>query len=139
MLWSSRRCKGPHCISIDEFPKESHEMSSELTASRCPQCGLLAVPPEPFGCERCGTPAAQLVAASVSSDGVVVGHAVVHQHASSEPATPFVIVEVRLDAGPVLRSLLRGAGPGDVALGDRVAGATDDGRFAFVAATGAGR
>ena len=112
-------------------------MPSELAASRCPQCGLLAVPPEPFGCERCGAPAAPLSAASVSSAGVVVGHAVVHEHARPEPPTPFVVVEVRLDDGPVLRSLLRGAGPGDVDLGDRVEGATEAGRFAFVTATGA--
>jgi uncharacterized OB-fold protein len=107
-------------------------MSTELTASRCPQCGLLAVPPEPFGCERCGTPAAQLSSAAVSSAGVVVGHAVVHEHARPEPPTPFVVVEVRLDEGPVVRSLLDGAGPGDVELGDRVEGATEAGRFAFV-------
>jgi uncharacterized protein len=112
-------------------------MTSELTASRCPRCGLLAVPPEPFGCERCGTPAAQLSPAAVSSAGVVIGHAVVHEHARAEPPTPFMVVEVRLDDGPVVRSLLRGAGPGDVDLGDRVEGVTEAGRFGFVAATGA--
>jgi uncharacterized protein len=111
-------------------------MSSELTASRCPQCGLLAVPPEPFGCERCGTPAVHLAPAAVSSAGDVVGHAVVHEHARPEPPTPFVVVEVRLDDGPVVRSLLRDAGPGDVELGDRVEGVTEAGRFCFVKATG---
>ena len=107
-------------------------MSCQLEASRCPQCGLLAVPPEPIGCERCGTPAAGLVGTTVSSAGVVIGHAVVHEHASPEPTTPFVVVEVRLDDGPVVRSLLRGAGPGAVDLGDRVEGALEDERFAFV-------
>jgi uncharacterized OB-fold protein len=112
-------------------------MSSDLTATRCPQCGLLAVPPEPFGCERCGIPAAQLSPSSVSSAGVVVGRAVVYEHTRPDPPTPFVVVEVRLDEGPVVRSLLRGAGPGDVDLGDRVEGATEAGRFAFVTAAGA--
>jgi uncharacterized OB-fold protein len=112
-------------------------MSSELTATRCPRCGLLAVPPEPFGCERCGTPAVELVPATVSSAGTVIGHAVVHEHGQPEPPTPFVVVEVRLDDGPVVRSLLRGAGPGDVDVGDRVEGATQAGRFAFLAATAA--
>lgn len=110
-------------------------MSHELEASRCPQCGLLAVPPEPIGCERCGTPGGELQRTSTASSGVVIGHAVVHQHARPEPATPFVVVEVRLDAGPVVRSLLRDAGPGDVDLGDRVEGATLATRFAFVAAS----
>src|SRR3954462_12230509 len=112
-------------------------MTHVLDASRCPRCGLLAVPPEPIGCERCGTPASELAAAAVSSAGAVIGHAVVHEHARPEPPTPFVVVEVRLADGPVVRSLLRGAGPGDVDLGDRVEGATEDGRFAFVTANGA--
>ena len=107
-------------------------MACQLDASRCPQCGLLAVPPEPIGCERCGAPAAELAATTVGSSGVVIGHAVVHEHARAEPATPFVVVEVRLDDGPVVRSLLRAAAPGDVALGDRVEGAVEADRFAFV-------
>jgi hypothetical protein len=74
----------------------------------------------------------------VASTGEVVGHAVVHEHARPEPPTPFVVVEVRLDDGPVVRSLLRGAGPDAVALGDRVSGAMENGRFAFVA-SGASR
>jgi uncharacterized OB-fold protein len=111
-------------------------MASELEGSRCPGCGLVAVPPEPIGCERCGTPVAALQPTTISSAGVVTGHAVVHEHARPEPPTPFVVVEVLLDDGPVVRSLLRGAGPGDVALGDRVDGELIDGRFAFVAVTG---
>src|SRR6478736_7501577 len=107
-------------------------MADELDASSCPTCGLVVVPPEPIGCERCGTPAAELRPASVASTGVVIAAAVVHEHARPEPPTPFVVVEVRLDDGPVVRSLLRGAEPGDVGLGDRVDGATEAGRFAFV-------
>jgi uncharacterized protein len=112
-------------------------MSSELEASHCPNCGLLAVPPEPIGCERCGTPVGALTRATATSSGVVIGHAVVYEHAQPQPPTPFVVVAVQLDAGPVVRSLLRGAGPDDVAMGDRVEGAVEDGRFAFVATVGA--
>lgn len=108
----------------------------ELEASRCPRCGLLAVPPEPIGCERCGLAVAGLARTAIGSSGAVIGHAVVHEHARPEPPTPFVVVEVRLDDGPVVRSLLRGAGPGEVSIGDRVAGAIEAERFAFVAAGG---
>lgn len=106
----------------------------ELDASRCRSCELLVVPPEPIGCERCGEPAAELRRTKIASTGVVIGQATVHEHARPEPPTPFVVVEVRLDAGPVVRSLLRDAGPGDVELGDRVTGELVDGRFAFVTA-----
>src|SRR5262245_37084751 len=109
-------------------------MPCALDASRCPQCGLLVVPPEPIGCERCGTSSAELTSTTVPSEGTVIGCAVVHEHARPEPPTPFVVVEVRLDAGPVVRSLLRDAVAGGVALGDRVDGVFEDDRFAFVAA-----
>jgi uncharacterized OB-fold protein len=109
-------------------------MPCVLDASRCPHCGLLVVPPEPIGCERCGTPSVELASATVSSEGVVIGCAVVHEHARPEPPTPFVVVEVRLDDGPVVRSLLRDAVVGGVGLGDRVEGAFDADRFAFVTA-----
>jgi uncharacterized OB-fold protein len=108
-------------------------MPCVLDASRCPHCGLLAVPPEPIGCERCGTPAAELASTTVSSAGAVIGHAVVHEHARPEPPTPFVVVEARLDDGPVVRSLLRDAVAGEVRLGDRVEGTFEDDRFAFIA------
>lgn len=109
----------------------------ELEASRCDACGLLVVPAEPFGCERCGQPASGLEHTTISSTGVVIGHATVCEHTRPEPPTPFVVVEVRLHAGPVVRSLLRHAGPGDVDIGDPVTGDIEGGRFAFVTATAA--
>lgn len=109
-------------------------MACELEASSCPQCGLLAVPPEPIACERCGEPVASLHTTTIGAAGTVVGHAVVHQHGRPDPPTPFVVVEVRLDDGPIVKSLLRGAVPGTTSIGDRVDGDYGDGRFAFVAA-----
>ena len=64
-----------------------------LVTSRCRRCALVAFPPERYGCERCGT---------------VRSHAVVHRHHQPEPATPFTVVEVALDAGPVLKAVLAG-------------------------------
>jgi uncharacterized protein len=106
--------------------------SVTLDASTCPSCGLVAVPPEPIGCERCGTPAVAMAHTTVPSTGAVTAHAVVHHHARPQPPTPFVVVEVALDAGPVVRSLLLDAGPAGVAIGARVTGDADEtGGFAF--------
>jgi uncharacterized OB-fold protein len=105
-----------------------------LDVSVCSSCGLVAVPPEPIGCERCGTPASELRPEQVTSAGTVTAHAVVHHHARPEPPTPFVVVEVLLDAGPVVRALLTGAEPDGIAIGRRVVGAVDGtGRFSFEA------
>ncbi|MCC6434847.1 MAG: hypothetical protein IT196_07455 [Acidimicrobiales bacterium] len=107
---------------------------STLAASTCAVCGLVAVPPEPIGCERCGAAAATMEHTFVPAAGSVTACAVVHHHVAPEPPTPFVVVEIALDAGPVVRSLLRGASPDTVVIGGRVTGAVDDaGRFAFVA------
>lgn len=94
----------------------------------------MAVPPEPIGCERCGLPARELVVSPFPSSGEITAHAVVHHHARPEPPTPFVVVEVRLDAGPVVRALLRDASPDEMSIGRRVDGSLDGDRFSFVPA-----
>lgn len=106
-----------------------------LNASRCAACGLVAAPPEPFGCERCGAPVGQLRATTIVSSGHVVASALVHRHARPEPPTPFVVVEVALDDGPMVKSQLVDATIDDATIGTRVQGRFDDtGRFSFTLA-----
>jgi uncharacterized OB-fold protein len=100
-----------------------------LAASRCPRCGLVAAPPEPYGCESCGTAAAELEATEVDVAGTVRSYATVHRHHRPEPAPPFTVVHVALDAGPALKGVLRGTGA--VAIGDRVRGEVDEGLLRF--------
>ena len=100
-----------------------------LSASRCPRCGLVATPPEPYGCESCGAVASDLDAIEVELTGTVRSHATVHRHHKPEPATPFTVLHVTLDAGPALKGVLRGNGA--VAIGDRVTGAVEDGLLRF--------
>lgn len=64
--------------------------------------------------------------------GAVTAHAVVHRHGRDGPPTPFVIAEVHTDAGPVIKSLVRGAGAGEVRIGARLEGVMDEDGFAFV-------
>jgi len=105
--------------------------ADHLDASTCPACGHISVPPEPIGCEGCGLPARDLELAKISAAGVVTAHALVHQHAQPEPTAPFVVVEVKLDAGPVVRALLRDGADVVVEIGSRVGGRVEDERFAF--------
>jgi uncharacterized OB-fold protein len=103
-------------------------VAEALAASRCPGCGLVAAPPEPYGCESCGTPAAELERVEVEAAGTVRSHATVHRHHKPEPSTPFTVVLVALDAGPALKGVLHGD---RVAIGDRVSGAVTDGLLRF--------
>ena len=83
-----------------------------LKGIRCTACNEVAFPPQHYGCERCGSGA--LADIELAAQGVVLGSSQVHIHAQPEPAVPFTVAEVRLDAGPVVRALLDvGHEPGD--------------------------
>ena len=103
-----------------------------LAGSTCRRCGLVAYPAERYGCERCGAPPVELAPTALAPTGTVRSSATVHRHRAADPPVPFVVVEVVLDAGPVLRALLAdpdAAGrPPD---GARVVGAASGGRLAF--------
>lgn len=105
-----------------------------IDGSRCGACGLVAFPPERYGCERCGALTADHEPLGLAAAGTVTARATVHRHHQPTPATPFVVVEVALDAGPVLKALFAGATPPP--FGARVAGTVAGDRFVFAAEEG---
>lgn len=107
-------------------------MTRNLSGRRCTRCELVTVPGEPFGCERCGARREEHVDAEFDSAGTVHGIAVVYRHAREEPPTPFTVVEVRLDAGPVVRTRLVGSQLESAGIGSRVVGTRIDGRVNMV-------
>ena len=93
--------------------------SPSLRATRCEECGRVAFPPLAIGCDVCGALESQLTPIEIAAAGVVHASATVHRH-FGEPSTPFTIVEVRLDDGPIARGM--GApGPDGFSVGQRVA------------------
>ncbi|GAB2478381.1 hypothetical protein GCM10027082_31670 [Comamonas humi] len=87
--------------SLCGWDADHHPM---LKGVRCTACGEVAFPPQHYGCERCGSGA--LADVELAAQGVVLGSSQVHIHTQPEPAVPFTVAEVRLDAGPVVRALL---------------------------------
>lgn len=122
--------------------REERRDGPALAGSTCTRCGRVAHPAEPYGCDRCGAPPAELAPTALAPTGTVRSSATVHRHRAPEPAVPFVVVEVVLDAGPVVRSLLVDAGRDggahdDAALrGARVVGTASGGRIAFTRVDG---
>lgn len=107
-------------------------MSSEkLTGRTCKHCKLLTIPGEPFACERCGALREEHVDTECDSAGKVRAIAVVHRHARKEPETPFTVVEVELDAGPVIRAQLVGPNLERASIDSRVVGTHIEGRVAM--------
>jgi hypothetical protein len=103
-----------------------------LSARTCNRCQLITIPGEPFACERCGAPGEEHTDTECDSAGTIRGVAVVHHHPGKEPPTPFTVVEVQLDAGPVIRTQLIGSQLESAHIGSRVVGAIEQDRVAMM-------
>lgn len=92
-----------------------------LRCRRCGRCGALSFPPQHYGCEACGAPDTDRVEELVAPHGSVLARATVQRDVFGHPV-PYTVVEVALDAGPVVRVLAfdeRGEG---LEIGGRVRG-----------------
>ena len=91
-----------------------------LKGHHCPTCGRTFFPPDPFACEKCGTPVDRLSEVELAARGVITAAATVHRHHHPSPATPFTVAVIELDDGPVLKSVVLDGSDRDV--GRRVRG-----------------
>jgi len=87
-----------------------------LRATRCRRDGVVAFPPERFGCQKCGAFGEDLEELLIPARGRITAATVVHRHRGPGPKAPFTIASIALDAGPHVNALLQeGAAPeGDV-------------------------
>ncbi|MCE7929394.1 MAG: hypothetical protein DYG91_13020 [Chloroflexi bacterium CFX7] len=89
-----------------------------LHGRQCISCGLRLFPPQEYGCPGCGALADQLLAVELPAIGRLHSFAVVNLHPVLP--TPYTIVEVELDSGPLIRALFD---PEEApAIGERVIG-----------------
>jgi uncharacterized OB-fold protein len=77
-----------------------------VLAGRCTHCGRVGFPRQAYGCEACGAHGAALADVDLPADGELISFAEVHRHHGADIDTPFVMAEVRLDGGPLLRATL---------------------------------
>src|SRR4051794_31256444 len=77
----------------------------DLKGGRC-RCGYVFFPFRTHGCERCGAFGDAITAQPLSGRGTLLAEARVHLHAAPGRSAPFSVVKVRLDEGPVVRTLL---------------------------------
>ncbi len=94
-----------------------------LLGQRCQDCGRVAFPPDPYGCEQCGATPDRLASVDLAARGRIRAVATVHRHHHPEPATPFTVATVVLDDGPMLKAVLV-ANADDRAVGATVRGMT---------------
>lgn len=77
-----------------------------LAGHRCEECGRVAFPPDPYGCEACGATVDRLSPVDLPARGRIRALAEVHRHHRPEPPTPFTVATIVLEAGPVLKAVL---------------------------------
>jgi uncharacterized OB-fold protein len=85
-----------------------------LLGGRC-ACGYVFFPLQAYGCERCGS--AELKPYALAGEGTLLASARVHLHAGKKREAPFTVGAIKLDDGPIVRTLLvddaRAFRPGD--------------------------
>jgi len=81
-----------------------------LLGGRCNACGYVFFPMQRYGCEKCGS--IDLAEQAISGKGKLLASARVHLYAGKNRQAPFTVVSVRLDDGPIVRTLLAGADTG---------------------------
>lgn len=68
--------------------------------------GHISFPPQHYGCQLTGDTGENLTDVLVTGRGRLRASATVHMHAKPLPKTPFTVVEVEMDDGPLVRGLL---------------------------------
>lgn len=93
--------------------------SPQLKGGAC-RCGHVFHPFQAHGCEKCGATGGALQPVLLAGAGQLVASARVLVHAGEGRRPPFVVVSVKLDGGPVVRTLLAGTDLDDLAIGRRM-------------------
>jgi uncharacterized OB-fold protein len=101
---------GLYSLDSGDFPS--------LLARRCADCGYVFFPPHAFGCEVCGALPERTEPTRLAAVGVLRSFATVHRHGGAGIEAPFVVGEIALDAGPMVRAVI--AGEHELRIGDRM-------------------
>ena len=90
----------PHLLKMTDPPT--------TVGHRCVTCERVAFPPDPYGCEKCGSPASTFEQWDLEARGSVQAVATVHRHHRSTPVTPFTVGVIGLVGGPVVKAIVEG-------------------------------
>jgi uncharacterized OB-fold protein len=100
-------------------PLKNGSSVPQLKGGRC-ACGYVFFPMQTFGCERCGATGSYLQAQLLEGRGRLVSSARVLMHPSDNRKPPFAVATVKLDSGPVLRTLFADDTEESLPVGTRV-------------------
>jgi hypothetical protein len=85
------------------YRAEGSGVRPDLLGGVC-ACGYVFFPFQRYGCERCG--GLDLREKALAGAGVLLASARVHLHAGKGREAPFTVGAIRLDDGPIVRTLI---------------------------------
>ena len=97
-----------------------------LLGHRCSQCGLAGFPRQSLGCEGCGAGGDNLKPITLIAHGKLVSFAVVYRHAGKDIAAPFIMGEINLNDGPLIRCTLSADTPSALTIGQNMIGVLEN-------------
>ncbi len=93
-----------------------------LFGQQCRKCGHIGFPQQIYGCETCGAYGKMLAPQELEAIGLLISFAEVHRYQGREIEAPFVIGEIRLQSGPLLRCTLDQRGESGLYIGAEMCG-----------------
>ena len=95
------QARHPHLLKLTDPPI--------MLGHRCTRCRRVAFPPDPYGCEKCGSQHDDLEEFVLEAKGTVRAVATVHRHHHASPPTPFTVAVIDLVGGPVIKAIVAGS------------------------------
>lgn len=90
-----------------------------LRGQRCGNCGHIAFPPNPYGCEVCGMSGDGIADVRLAGRGRLLAFATTNHANQRDIPVPYTVASIELEDGPVIRALMTGPTddglkPGDI-------------------------
>lgn len=104
-------------LGFYDVPMWQHLEQGTFKLQCCASCGAFRYPPGPV-CHDCLSPESDWT--EVGGGGEILSHATFHKGYLPGYQTPYTVVAVRLDEGPIVVSNIEGPDPADDWIGRRV-------------------
>lgn len=91
-----------------------------LKGQRCGNCGRIAFPPNPYGCESCGASGVALHEQLLKGNGRLLAFVTTHHAPQRYISVPFTVASIALEDGVVIRALMGSPVDAGLHVGDPV-------------------
>ncbi len=85
---------------------EQEGASTHLRGQRCGRCGRVSFPPNPYGCESCGTFGEDVADMRLPGKGRLLAFVTTNHANQRDIPVPYTVASIALESGPVIRALM---------------------------------